>query len=450
MRTRNPNYRRADAAIEGRVSPRRAGSRGLTFRDATVEAHPVTDVTFLGANVTDNNDGSIIVTVAQGSTFVPEATITATKASGNPTFNFNALVENMIKVGSTYYCPYIVAAQTTVRIATATDRDGPWTDAGQIYALTSIGWKPAGVDVLYAPFLIEDSGTFYLFYAICKGSDGTLGYIGYATSSTVDGTYTDHGAAILSPGSGWDARRVAEPAVMVRAGVWYMAYMGESLSGVSSESEKLGLATAPLPSGPWTKAGGNPIPWGASGEWDSVLMADPDLFWADGYFWIWYVGMSNLSPTSDSYEGLLYTADATGTWTRFAGNPVLLTGATGWDSKRVFRGGMYFEDGQWGGVYSGTDDITTLANYKGGNFRLSIVSQAVAPIPTAGEIDISDTGGYYTGTEVETALQEIGATFASLDLGGGGHYEAIVSGTAPPVAVTNTDDDDWIYGFLAD
>jgi hypothetical protein len=36
----------------------------------------------------------------------------------------------------------------------------------------------------------------------------------------------------------------------------------------------------------------------------------------------------------------------------------------------------------------------------------------------ASEVDITDSGGYYTGTEVETALQEIGADIASLTAGG--------------------------------
>jgi hypothetical protein len=31
-----------------------------------------------------------------------------------------------------------------------------------------------------------------------------------------------------------------------------------------------------------------------------------------------------------------------------------------------------------------------------------------------------------------------------------GHYEVIVSGTAPPVAVTNVAEDDWVYGFVPD
>jgi hypothetical protein len=34
--------------------------------------------------------------------------------------------------------------------------------------------------------------------------------------------------------------------------------------------------------------------------------------------------------------------------------------------------------------------------------------------------------------------------------GAAGHYEVIVDGTAPPVAVTNVAEDDWVYGFVPD
>lgn len=35
------------------------------------------------------------------------------------------------------------------------------------------------------------------------------------------------------------------------------------------------------------------------------------------------------------------------------------------------------------------------------------------------------------------------------DLETAGHFEVVVSGTAPPVAVTNEAEDDWVYGFVS-
>lgn len=62
-RTRNPGYDRAQDTRCGRTSPRRSGSRGLTFRDATIEAHPVFDLQFYGATLTDYDDGTALLTI---------------------------------------------------------------------------------------------------------------------------------------------------------------------------------------------------------------------------------------------------------------------------------------------------------------------------------------------------------------------------------------------------
>jgi hypothetical protein len=51
---------------------------------------------------------------------------------------------------------------------------------------------------------------------------------------------------------------------------------------------------------------------------------------------------------------------------------------------------------------------------------------------------------------VPTATSSSAATWQAQTGGAAGHYEVIVSGTAPPVAVTNMAEDDWVYGFVPD
>lgn len=51
---------------------------------------------------------------------------------------------------------------------------------------------------------------------------------------------------------------------------------------------------------------------------------------------------------------------------------------------------------------------------------------------------------------VPTATSSSAATWQAPAGGVAGHYEVIVSGTAPPVAVTNVAEDDWVYGFVPD
>lgn len=307
---------------------------------------------------------------------LPTATISGVKDASNPTFNFACLPESITKVGATYYAAYITTTEASeVRLATASDRDGPWTDAGAIFAFTSIPWRASTVG-LYAPFIMEDAGTFYLFYSliVAAGATDATNAIGVATASAITGTYTDSGSAILAPGAGaaWDSRRVGECDVINQGGTWVMAYMGETSAATLSTSEKVGIATAASPTGPWTKAAGNPlIDFGTSGQWDDALIADPNLIYINGYYWIMYAGGIDSNPTTRAEQGLAYAATPTGPFTRYAGNPILTVGSGGtWDDVWVFRGALIYEDGSWSGIYCGYDG----ANFKGGNFLLSITN----------------------------------------------------------------------------
>lgn len=106
----------------------------------------------------------------------------------------------------------------------------------------------------------------------------------------------------------------------------------------------------------------------------------------------------------------------------------------------------------------GDVDTVTLVTVDGGTVWLGYpVGVAGEPIATAhvadttdahdaSAVSIADAGAYYTGTDVEAALQEIGAGGIG---GGGGHYEVVVSGSAPPVAVSTPSDDDWVYAWVA-
>jgi hypothetical protein len=66
MKTRNPTLSRPARQIQGQVSGRAAGSRGITFRDASTAAHPVRDLLVVGGTITDNDDGTAILTIGGG------------------------------------------------------------------------------------------------------------------------------------------------------------------------------------------------------------------------------------------------------------------------------------------------------------------------------------------------------------------------------------------------
>jgi hypothetical protein len=107
----------------------------------------------------------------------------------------------------------------------------------------------------------------------------------------------------------------------------------------------------------------------------------------------------------------------------------------------------------------------TFTKNGGTNFSASLIGDAPSAAPTgsAGG-DLSGTypnpdvdaiqGVTISGTPsvgyVPTATSSSAATWQAQSGGAAGHYEVIVSGTAPPVAVTNVDEDDWVYGFVPD
>lgn len=309
----------------------------------------------------------------------PWSSVTGTKSGSNPTFNFDAIPETITLVGSTYYAVYMSWAEipNRIRLATASSPAGPWTAWGVIHEFSDVAWAPGTADGIYAPEIIEEGGTFYLFYSICNTSTGADGHIGYATASAITGPYTDHGSAVLSPGAGgaWDSLRVCEPSVFVRDGTWHMAYMGDKAT--FGLNEQVGIATASSAAGPWTKAAGNPlVAYGTAGEWDDELIADPFLWWENGYWWMWYSGGGNGdgSGTRPWSMGLAYASDPEGAWTKHPDNPVLTNGGAGtWEEKAAWRGSVFRDtDGSYHVVYGGLNAALSAA--KGGNATLTVTS----------------------------------------------------------------------------
>jgi hypothetical protein len=315
----------------------------------------------------------------------PNSTITTAKAAGNPTFNFSSMPTSIVKVGATYYCAYarhaVVAMTHTrhIRLASAASASGPWTDLGSILTLGSQAWEET--DRGNSCWLMEDGGTFYLFYDNNGDAGGATRDIGVATASTVTGAYTKYASnPIIQRGSAgaWDSRRVQEPSVIVQDGTWVMAYMGEDTDDPLGESEKIGIATASSPFGPWTKDADNPVVgFGTSGQFDDTGAADPALFHDGARYWMLYSGLSGTAGEFPWQLGLAYATTPNGTWTKYSGNPILSVGTAGaFDDEAAWRGSVYLEDGVFYGTYAGfpTPGPTAAGDFtdaKGGSFGLT-------------------------------------------------------------------------------
>lgn len=313
---------------------------------------------------------------APGGLLNPESTVTATKSGSNPTLNVaGAMPFSVVKVGSTYYQvrnQIDVSLNNDVRLASAGTVSGTWTDLGSVLTLGSQGWEQA--NRANGAWLMEDGGTYYLFYGSNDGA-GTPG-IGVATSSNVTGPYTKYASnPILTPTTGtgaWDSRRVNEPSVIKVGSTWIMAFMAEDEDVPLTQSEKIGIATATDPFGPWTKDADNPVLGFGSG-WDATGAFDPALFYYNGYYWMLYSGASGASGAEPWKLGLAYATSPTGTWTRFAGNPILDVGAAAaWDDAAVWRGSVWIEDDVLTLIYAGLATAGSYGSAKGGVASLAV------------------------------------------------------------------------------
>lgn len=338
------------------------------------------------------------------------ATIVATRTTTSATSSFVAMPENIVKVGTTYWLLYSVATgtKTSLYLASSTSADGPWTSYGEVLTCGSLAWETA-------PFtnggaLLEHDGTFYLFYAC----DDTGGAIGVATASTVTGPYTKNADPLIEVGvSGWESRRVQEPDVRVAPdGTWVMAYMGEDLATAKGASEKIGIATAADPLGPWTKSAANPvIGFGDTGEWDEGGAADPSLFYENGVWWCLYSGL-DAGGAKPWQLGLAYAYDLDGPWTRQQSNPILGPGGAGaFDANSVWRGAIYEENGVYHLPYGGIPASADSAQAKAGS----------AHVTGLGATSVTVDAISATGTRDDTTfLRGDGAWAVPPGVGGGG------------------------------
>ena len=94
----------------------------------------------------------------------PSYSFTTTKNAGNPTFAFDSIPENFIKVGSTYWCVYrswSTPFPWHIGLASASSPTGSWTAYGSnpVYEFSDVPWAPSGTDAIYAPFIMEEGGT---------------------------------------------------------------------------------------------------------------------------------------------------------------------------------------------------------------------------------------------------------------------------------------------------
>lgn len=231
------------------------------------------------------------------------------------------------------------------------DDDGvTWTPAGPVLTTDDVPFATRTVFVMTG--VVADDGTWVVYFQTYEGVSGP-GHIGRASAPAPEGPWTVDPEPVLTSGpeGAWDARRLAEPQVVVEPdGTWRMWFVGfdERLVGA--------IGTATSPDGiTWTKAP-EPVFAGAQ-EWDTGSVGAARVVRRDDG----WVMLYDIARRATNRLGLAVSDDGL-TWTPLAANPVLeapdFDGATIWQSAMVGSGDdllVFQEVGD--GARQGTTDV---------------------------------------------------------------------------------------------
>ncbi len=130
-----------------------------------------------------------------------------------------------------------------------------------------------------------DDGRYYLLFSYWEKSLGfemgwcTASKIGWAVSGRPDGGFAFGGTALTGSGQGWDADCVHNPTVIRHGGKYYMYYMGNFGNGEfwdHRNHQRIGVASADHPAGPW-KRSDKPVIDITPGAIDSLMTSNPTV-----------------------------------------------------------------------------------------------------------------------------------------------------------------------------
>ena len=157
-------------------------------------------------------------------------------------------------------------------------------------------WEHGG---LYRPNLVEDNGTFYLYYNAKTDTqpksegDGWHEQTGVATSQDLKTWVRYKGNPILKNGGhdSWDARFASNPFVVKNGTTWGMYYFGYDWNGKAREL--LALGTDPYN---FTKVDRILIDAGPPGTVDDAYAHKPSTIYSEGKLYHFYCAVSGKYP----------------------------------------------------------------------------------------------------------------------------------------------------------
>ena len=146
-----------------------------------------------------------------------------------------------------------------------------------------------------------DDGLYYLYFSFWKKELGfdawvTHSKVGYAVGADPFGKMEYKGIALGGRGYGWDRDCIHNPSVIKHDGKYYMYYMGNYGNGEywdHRNHQRVGVAVAENPNGPWQRFDEPVIDISPVGH-DSLMTSNPSVAIApDGKFYMIYKAVEN-------------------------------------------------------------------------------------------------------------------------------------------------------------
>jgi uncharacterized repeat protein (TIGR02543 family) len=193
-----------------------------------------------------------------------------------------------------------------------------------------------------------------MWYQI-EGPDPYSARIKYATS--LDGlSWVQYGTVLDTGGVGsWDSLAATSPSVLYDGTtfkMWYAGY-GNAFPVYGS----VGYATS-SDGIHWTKYAGNPVlVRGRNGGWDDFNIGYDTVFHNGTHYLMWYVAQQSVDTLDRT--GIATSIDGV-SWTKYAHNPVLVSGPSGrWDDRHAEAGSVLWNGSHYVMWWAGQDWATS-------------------------------------------------------------------------------------------
>ena len=216
-------------------------------------------------------------------------------------------------------------------------------------------FKLDGYYVWCGTMTCADDGLYYLYFSFWEEALGfnawvTNSKIGYAVGSDPFGRFEYRGIALDARGGGfWDGDCVHNPAVIKHGGKYYLYYMGNYGCGEywdNRNHQRIGVAVADNPAGPW-KRFDTPLIDTSPGGHDSLMTSNPSVAVTDdGKFVMIYKAVENNGklPKGGAVVCGIATSDSpTGPFIK-SPYPVMVNPENEWSVEDAF---IWFEGGRF-------------------------------------------------------------------------------------------------------